>query len=135
MCPHPDPSARPATPDLFTECRVVHPHGELDLTTSTDFGLTLADARAGIGRPFLIVDLSDVTFMDGSALTPLCAAWADCRARHGWVRLVRGPVSAGLVLRATGLTPRFPWYASAQDAWVGSPSRRGPKGGEPGGPA
>ncbi|MEV5607243.1 hypothetical protein [Streptomyces sp. NPDC052225] len=75
------------------------------------------------GRPalFRIIDMSGVTFM-------------DCRGRHGRVRLVRGPVSTDLVLRASGLAPRFPWYASAQDAWRNIPScasrpeRAGPYG-------
>ncbi|KUM80098.1 STAS domain-containing protein [Streptomyces curacoi] len=122
MCPHSD---LPDPPELYDECRVVRPRGELDLTTAPAFARTLAEARAGAGRLFLIVDLSDVTFMDCSALDALCAAWADCRARHGWVRVVRGPASAWMVLGASGLLGRFPRYATAQDAWHGTRSRPG----------
>ncbi|MDT7839722.1 STAS domain-containing protein [Streptomyces justiciae] len=117
MCPHPD---RSDPPGLYDECRVVRPHGELGLTTVAAFAHALADACSGTGRRFLIVDLTKVTFMDGSALAPLSAAWDDCDSRNGWVRLVRGPATAGLALRAGGLTHRFPRYASAQDAWTGT---------------
>ncbi|MET8247357.1 STAS domain-containing protein [Streptomyces sp. NPDC005202] len=90
------------------------------------FAHTLADARSGIGRRFLIIDLSDVTFVDGSALGPLLAAWEDCRARHGWARVVHGRSGVGRMLWASGVLRRFPRYATAQDAWHGIPSVPGP---------
>ncbi|MFE5813117.1 STAS domain-containing protein [Streptomyces sp. NPDC056479] len=104
-------------PNLFDECRVVRTGGELDLTTAPAFARDLEDARHGTGRLFLIVDLSGVTFMDGSVLDPLCAAWRDCRGRGGWVRVVRTRRGSNLVFRAASLLERFPQYASAQDAW------------------
>ncbi|MGW6731917.1 STAS domain-containing protein [Streptomyces sp. NPDC055013] len=111
-------------PDLFDECRVVRVGGELDLTTTPAFARDLEDARHGTGRLFLIVDLSDVTFMDGSVLDPLCAAWRDCRGRSGWVRVVDTRRASNLVFRAADLLKRFPRYASAQDAWQDVPADR-----------
>ncbi|MEU2712994.1 STAS domain-containing protein [Streptomyces sp. NPDC007205] len=111
-------------PDLFDECRVVRVGGELDLITAPGFARALQEGRSGTGRLFLIVDLSAVTFVDGSVLDPLCAAWEDCRKRHGWVRLVHTLPGAVLLLRAGGLLDRFPRYASAQDAWQGIPADR-----------
>lgn len=111
-------------PDLFEECRVVRAGGELDVTTAPAFAHALEDARDGTGRLFLIVDLSGVTFMDGSVLAPLCAAWEDCRKRFGWVRVVHTRPGTGLVFRAGDLLERFPRYASAQDAWQGIPADR-----------
>src|SRR2546422_3455387 len=64
-------------PDLFDECRVVRAGGELDVTTAPAFAHDLEAARSDGGPPFLIVDLRDVTFMDGSVLDALCAAWHD----------------------------------------------------------
>ncbi|MFZ3558469.1 STAS domain-containing protein [Streptomyces sp. BH055] len=128
MHPHPDLSV---PPEPFAECRVVRPRGELDLTTSTAFGDSLVRARAGTGRLFLIVDMSGLTFMDTSGLDPLCSAWEGCRARHGWMRLVRAPTSARLVLRATETLSYLAWYASVRDAWQGIPSQPGPNGGGP----
>jgi anti-anti-sigma factor len=106
-------------PELFDELRVVTVSGELDLTTAAAFRRDLEDARHGTGRLFLIVDLLGVTFMDGSVLAPLCAAWEDCHERLGWVRVVHNRPGARLVFRAGGLQERFPRYASAQDAWKG----------------
>ncbi|MCX4907327.1 STAS domain-containing protein [Streptomyces sp. NBC_00878] len=112
-------------PSLFDECRVVRAHGELDLTTSPGFARDLEGARRDTGRLFLIVDLSGVTFMDGSALDPLCAAWDDCRSRHGWTRVVYARSCIGLLFWAGAVVERFPRYASAQDAWRGVPADGG----------
>ncbi|MEU6260849.1 STAS domain-containing protein [Streptomyces sp. NPDC047043] len=112
---------------------MVRADGELDLTTAPAFTRDLEDARHGTGRLFLIVDLSGATFMDGSILDPLCAAWRDCRGRGGWVRVVHPRRGPNLVFRAAGLLERFPRYASAQDACDGTalgrtglPCDRGP---------
>ncbi|MFI6335979.1 STAS domain-containing protein [Streptomyces sp. NPDC050535] len=101
------------------ECRTVRAAGELDLTTAPEFTRALEDARHGTGRLFLVIDLSRVTFMDGSALTPLCAAWDDCHERRGWARVVYTRPGVGLLFRAGGVQERFPRYANAQDAWRG----------------
>ncbi|WP_253916967.1 STAS domain-containing protein [Streptomyces sp. MNP-20] len=138
MSPHPDPSEssdRPALPLLFDDCRLVRARGELDLTTVAPLEHDLRLARAGAGRLCLIVDLTEVTFMDGSVLRPLNETWADCRARHGWVRLVYTRPATRLVFRAGGLIDRFPGYASPQDAWQGTaalprPSRRAAHNGD-----
>ncbi|MGW0331668.1 STAS domain-containing protein [Streptomyces sp. NPDC003011] len=110
MCPH---------PELFDECRVVRAYGELDLTTLAPLAHTLDTARARTGRLFLIVDLTQVTFADGSILDPLCAAWSDSRSRRGWTRVVYRSTSTALVFLAGGLSGRFPAYASTRDAWHG----------------
>lgn len=111
-------------PNLFDDCRVVQAGGELDLITAPAFARDLENVRHGTDRLFLIVDLSSVTFMDGSVLAPLCAAWEDCHERLGWVRVVYTRPGAGLVFQAGGLLERFPQYASAQDAWRGVPADR-----------
>ncbi|MER5383343.1 STAS domain-containing protein [Streptomyces sp. NPDC006465] len=106
-------------PGLFDELRVVRADGELDLTTAAAFAHDLENARHGTGRLFLIVDLRGVTFMDGSVLAPLCAAWEECHERLGWVRVVHTRPGPGLVFRAGDLLERFPRYANAHDAWKG----------------
>ncbi|MFC8199069.1 STAS domain-containing protein [Streptomyces sp. NPDC057298] len=106
-------------PSLFDECRVVRARGELDLTTTPGLVRDLEDVLRGSGQPFLIVDLSGVTFMDSSVLDPLCAAWDECRRRRGWARVVYVRPCVGLLFRAGAVTERFPRYASVQDAWRG----------------
>lgn len=106
-------------PDVRDEVRVVRAGGELDLTTAGAFARDLEEARHGTGRLRLIVDLGGVTFMDGSVLAPLCAAWDECHERLGWVRVVHTRPGPALLFRACGLLERFPRYASTQDAWMG----------------
>ncbi|MCI3274910.1 STAS domain-containing protein [Streptomyces cylindrosporus] len=108
----------PRAPELFDECRMVHARGELDPTTVAPLAHALEEARTGHGRVFLIVDLREVTFADGSILEPLCAAWDDCRARQGWVRVVHSSTAIELVLLGGDVLGRFPAHASAQDAWT-----------------
>lgn len=120
MCAHPDPPEPYRMPELFDECRMVHARGELDVSTTTPLARALRDARTGCGRVFLIVDLREVTFADGSILQPLCEAWDDCRARLGWVRVVHRSRGIELVMLDGGVLGRFPAYASAQDAWQGT---------------
>ncbi|WP_420033271.1 STAS domain-containing protein [Streptomyces sp. cg28] len=122
MTPHarlPDPTGHVPLPVLFDDCRTVRAHGELDLSTMAPLEEALRRARTGTGRLCLIVDLSAVTFVDGSLLAPLCEAWNDCRARHGWTRVVYTRPATALVFRVSGLAGRFPGYACAQDARQG----------------
>lgn len=117
---HEPVTARGGTPALFEECRIVRAHGELDRQTVAPLVRALAEARAARpGRLLLIVDLSEVTFTDCSILTPLREAWADCRVRGGWTRVIYDNHTTDLVFRCSGLLDRFPAYASAQDAWEG----------------
>ncbi|MFE2063403.1 STAS domain-containing protein [Streptomyces sp. NPDC059467] len=105
---------------LFEECRIVRAYGELDAQTVAPLVSALAEVRAARpGRLLIIVDLSAVTFADCSILPPLCEAWSDCRARGGWIRIVYGNHTIGLVFRCTGMLGRFPAHANAQDAWEG----------------
>jgi len=110
--------------DLLVKLRTVTAGGELDLTTVPAFAHDLEDARRGGGQRFVIVDLRAVTFMDGSVLDPLCAAWEDCHDRLGWVRVVHNRPCVSLVFRAVGLLDRFPRYAGPRDAWQDVPADR-----------
>ncbi|MFC8517730.1 STAS domain-containing protein [Streptomyces sp. NPDC057257] len=104
---------------------MVRARGELDLTAMARLVHALQGARTGCGRIFLIVDLHEVTFADRSILQPLCEAWDDCRARQGWVRVVHSSRGIELVMLDGGVLGRFPAYASAQDAWRGTPRAAG----------
>ncbi|WP_191878363.1 STAS domain-containing protein [Streptomyces filipinensis] len=119
---------RHEAPALFEECRIVRAHGELDAWTVAPLVRALAEARAARpGRLLLIVDLGEVTFTDCSILTPLCEAWADCRARRGWIRIVYDNHTTDLVFRHSGLLDRFPAYTNAQDAWEGRTADAAPR--------
>ncbi|MBN0048443.1 STAS domain-containing protein [Streptomyces actuosus] len=86
------------------------------------------ESTARPGRLHLVVDLSEVTFTDGSILAPLCEAWSDCHARDGRVRVVHDTHTTDLVFRYSGLLRHFPAYAGAQDAWEGRTAGDGAPG-------
>jgi anti-anti-sigma factor len=101
---------------------VIRAEGELDLTTMPALARSLLKARSGSAPPFLIVDLTRVTFMDGSAADPLYRAWRDCVARHGWTRVVYTRTAVGILLHAAALQHRLPRYATVPDALHGRTS-------------
>ncbi|MFC0843050.1 MULTISPECIES: STAS domain-containing protein [Streptomyces] len=105
--------------DPSPECRTVRMTGELDLLTAPGLASGLARARRGTQPPYVIVDLSDVSFMDCSALGALCEARTDCLERGGWLRLVYTRRVIGHLLRAVGLTAAFPRYATVEAARQG----------------
>ncbi|WP_329395735.1 anti-sigma factor antagonist [Streptomyces melanogenes] len=105
--------------DLSRECRTVRVTGELDLLTAPGLAIELAKARRGTQPPYVVVDLSDLTFMDCSALGPLCEARTACLERGGWLRVVYTRRGIGLLLRAVGLTADFPRYATVEAARLG----------------
>ncbi|MGP9019927.1 STAS domain-containing protein [Streptomyces sp. BR1] len=110
------------TPEPAQDCRVIRVTGELDLLTAPRLAGSLARARRGAQVPYVVADLSDVTFMDCSALGALCAARTACRDRGGWLRLVYTRRGIGLLLRAVDLTGDFPRYATVDEARRGRPS-------------
>src|SRR4051794_38680139 len=80
------------------DATVVNVTGEIDMETGPAFQRGLLSA-IGAGRSGLIVDLSQATFLDSSALTSLVNAFDNLR-RHGGGRLaivathppLRGPL-------------------------------------------
>ncbi|MFI2236492.1 STAS domain-containing protein [Streptomyces chrestomyceticus] len=110
------------TPTPQGNCRTVRPTGELDLSTAPALrDLLRGNDAAPAAR--LIADLTAVTFMDTSALTELETAHCRSEAADGWLRLVYHQPTIGRLLRLTGLTRRFPRYATAQDACANRPAQ------------
>ncbi|MEU6054907.1 anti-sigma factor antagonist [Streptomyces xanthochromogenes] len=107
------------TADLSQGYRVIRATGELDILTTPLLSGKLADALRGTHIPRLVVDLTDVAFMDCSALGPLCTARARCLDRAGWLRLVHSGRAIGLLLHIVGLTGAFPRYATVDAARQG----------------
>ncbi|MEV8524801.1 anti-sigma factor antagonist [Streptomyces sp. NPDC052000] len=105
--------------DLSQECRVIRASGELDILTTPLLSGDLARAQRGAQIPYVVVDLTQVTFMDCSALGPLCVARATCLDRSGWLRLVYVGRTIGLLLRIVDLTGVFPRYATVDAARQG----------------
>jgi anti-sigma B factor antagonist len=81
---------------------VVHVRGEVDLYAAPELKETLAEAaRRGDGR--LVVDLTEATFMDSSALSALLSARRRAQALGGRVVLVNTNSAIAQTLATTGL--------------------------------
>ena len=86
---------------------VLRPRGEVDIAAVTRLRpswLALADA----GRPVLVVDLCDVTFIDVAGVGLLVALRNRQHAHGGRVHLRRVPVQVSRVLQLTGLAGVLP---------------------------
>lgn len=124
------------------KCRVVRPRGELDLANASAFGGSLGGLEVPCGArpggvpelrtvgaeppwdvPRVVVDLTEVTFMDLSPLRELRAALVRAEQHGGWVRLVHNHPGIDRLLHATRLADVFPRYASLAAARAGEASR------------
>ena len=107
-------------------CRIVSPRGELDLANAADFRSSLHGSDTGWEVPRVIVDLTQVTFMDVSPLRELRAAQALAHQYGGWLRLVHSHPNIDRLHRATGLGATFPRYATRADALTNTTTRTRP---------
>ncbi|MEY9964156.1 anti-sigma B factor antagonist [Streptacidiphilus sp. MAP12-16] len=105
--------------------RTVRAQGELDLVSAPSFRSTLHGGASFTPAARVVVDLSDVTFMDVSPLRELCIATNRFEQQGGWVRLVYTDPTVARLLRATRLADRFPRYATIADARAGRTSPPG----------
>jgi anti-sigma B factor antagonist len=98
--------------------------GEIDLHTAPAFRDEMLTAITR-DSPRLIVDLSEVTFLDSSGLAALVSALRRARDEGGWVRLV-GPTSGPRkVLRIVQLDRVFPIHDTLDDARLYAPGHAG----------
>jgi anti-sigma B factor antagonist len=75
--------------------------GEVDLATSPKLRQTLRDAQH-YGR-LVVLDLRELTFMDGAGARAILDAAADARRDNGRLILVRGPAHVDRLLTLTGV--------------------------------
>jgi anti-sigma B factor antagonist len=95
---------------------VVKVAGEIDITTVAE----MEEFLSGIDPTELVVDLSEVTFMDTSGVHLLVGLLGRSDADTGEMTLVVAPGSAvDLLIRLTGLTHQFNIVESI-DAVIGS---------------
>lgn len=94
---------------------VLEVQGEVDLYTSSQ----LRDAILRLteeGENRIVIDLTNVSFMDSSGLGILVAALKRARERGGEVALVFGEGSVQKILGITGLDKVFPTHSSVGEA-------------------
>ncbi|MFI6441708.1 STAS domain-containing protein [Streptomyces sp. NPDC050759] len=75
--------------------------------------LSLADPREGHR---VVIDLSQVTFMDSSGVNALIAAFHSAQAAQGWLRLVVVGGAVQRTLQLVGLDTVVPCHPTLEDA-------------------
>ncbi|MFJ7969674.1 STAS domain-containing protein [Streptomyces sp. NPDC096324] len=68
------------------------------------------------GRPRVIVDMRQVSFMDSSGINALLTAHRDLTGTEGWLRLAGVPASIRRTLQITGVDTAIPSYPSLREA-------------------
>ncbi|MFJ9737719.1 STAS domain-containing protein [Streptomyces sp. NPDC101166] len=96
---------------------VVSPRGEIDHDTGGPFRAALEAADGWGGR--MVIDLSQVTFMDSTGVNVLVTTHHAALAGGGWLRLAvpRGPVLR--VLELVGLDGVIPCCPTVEQALAG----------------
>ena len=97
---------------------VVGARGEVDVFTAPDLDAEL-DALIADGNARLVVDLSDVAFLDSTGLGVLVKALKHARENGGWLHLVITSDRIRKIFEITGLDASIPIFDTAQDAITG----------------
>jgi anti-sigma B factor antagonist len=101
------------TPDGQAQIFVLH--GSLDISTSPTVRAALVEA-ADRGQHEIVVDLSNLEFLDSTGLGALIGAHKRAKDNGGRVRLVVQEGQILRLLRITGLLGIFPVYTSLEGA-------------------
>lgn len=89
--------------------------GEIDVYTAPQFKEAVNGIIAG-GQKHLVIDMSDVTYMDSSGFGTLLSATRRLRPQGGTINLVKCNSSIDRILRITRLNTVFNTYESIDDA-------------------
>jgi anti-sigma B factor antagonist len=98
------------------DCVVVTVGGEVDLLSAAKLAKALQAATAGSRARCLVVDMTDLTFIDSSGLGVLIAAQSRASALGDSVVLVQPPPLVRRLLAGTHLQHRFTVYDTLDDA-------------------
>ena len=94
---------------------VVAVQGEIDLFTAPELKKTLADAIEN-GATHVVVDLSETSFLDSTALGVLIGAVKRLRSRDGQLVIVNTDQNIAKTFEITGLDQIFTILATRDDA-------------------
>jgi anti-sigma B factor antagonist len=82
--------------------------GEIDMLTAPDLEAVLRPLCAG-GPSEIVLDLSNVTFVDSTALRTIISAQQLCARAGSGLSLVPGPEQVQRVFEITGMYDHFQW--------------------------
>jgi anti-sigma B factor antagonist len=100
---------------LDADRHVVAVRGEIDLFTAPDLKATLL-AAIDAGKTGIVVDLSETSFLDSTALGVLIGAVKRLRARDGALTLVNTDANIAKTFEITGLDQIFTITATRDEA-------------------
>src|SRR3954468_14732973 len=100
---------------LDAERHVVAVRGEIDLFTAPELKSALAEAIES-GHSRIVVDLTDTTFLDSTALGVLIGAVKRLRSRDGRLTIVNVDDNIAKTFEITGLDQIFPISATRDEA-------------------
>jgi anti-sigma B factor antagonist len=100
---------------LDDERHVVAVRGEIDLFTAPDLKSVLV-AAIDSGKTRIVVDLSDTTFLDSTALGVLIGAIKRLRTRDGALTIVNTDANIAKTFEITGLDQIFTITATRDEA-------------------
>lgn len=96
--------------------QIVSPKGEIDVFTAERLKSALHDAESSCGEHDLIVDLSDVTFLDSTGIGVLVGALRRRREQNATLHLVTDRESILKILSITNLDTVFAVHPDLQTA-------------------
>ncbi|MEM9447282.1 MAG: STAS domain-containing protein [Cyanobacteria bacterium P01_E01_bin.6] len=104
---------------------ILRPIGRLDIATAWQFRLKLQECISQVS-PHVVVNLSQVTFVDSSGLTALVAGMRDSDKKNGSFRIANVHPEARLVFEVTMMDSVFEMFereSEALDQPLASPAR------------
>ena len=99
------------------QAAVITPEGRLDLASASEFKQILTDAVEA-GDRILVVDLSNVPFVDSSGLGALISGMKATRLAGGDLRIAEVGDQARLILELTSLDKVMKIYPTVEEALV-----------------
>ncbi|MGC1306042.1 MAG: STAS domain-containing protein [Phormidesmis sp.] len=103
------------TTDQGEQIIILAPTGRLDITTAWQFRLKLQAAISN-ETPHILVNLSEVNFIDSSGLTSLVAGMRDADKINGSFRICNVHPEAKLVFEVTMMDSVFEIYETEDEA-------------------
>ena len=100
---------------IDSERHVLAVRGEIDLFTAPELKQVLAESIEA-GRVRIIVDLSETTFLDSTALGVLIGAVKRLRSRDGQLVIVNTDANIAKTFEITGLDKIFTIVPTVEDA-------------------
>lgn len=92
---------------------VITIHGDLDMVTSPLLDACLAEVQDSQDR--IILDLSDVDFLDTTALAVIVSHWKKLQARGGMLALAGARYRYAKTLWITGLATKLTLYETVDE--------------------